>query len=295
MRRGFLMVMAALAFAGAAIIGMAIWPIGKNVEISQLKGNAERGAYLARLSGCIACHTNSAGSGSPLAGGVQLKTEFGVFYSPNLTSSVEHGIGGWTVNDFAKAIRQGISPKGEPYYPAFPYLFYAKFSDQEVADLWAAFQTVPSAAVPSKPQDLAVPFNFRSGLKLWRWLFQETGKFVPAVEAEELWSRGKFLVEGPAHCGACHTPRNWFGARDPGRKFQGSGGLPDGGKSPPITATDLKRRGWTVAKLRYALRTGIMPEGDVFGGAMGEVVREGTAFASERDLLAIATFLMEEN
>jgi mono/diheme cytochrome c family protein len=270
-----------------------LWPIGTPSRLADITGDPKRGAYLALMSGCIACHTNSASGGAPLAGGVELSTGFGRFYSPNLTTDKTHGMGGWTLADFDKAVRQGISPEGRPYYPAFPYGFYAKLKDQDVADLWAAFQTVPPVAEASKEQDLLFPFSFRPGMKLWRALFWEREPFQPERSKSDAWNRGKYIVEGPGHCGACHTPRNLLGAIRAGFDFQGAEGLPGGGKSPPITAARLKEKGWTIADLKYALKTGVLPDGDAFGGSMGEVVRDGTRFLSDEDLTAIATYLLD--
>jgi mono/diheme cytochrome c family protein len=274
-------------------LALMVWPIGTPSALAGIAGDPKRGAYLARMSGCIACHTNSASGSAPLAGGVELSTGFGTFYSPNLTTDEAHGMGAWSLADFDKAVRQGISPEGEPYYPAFPYGFYAKLTDQDIADLWAAFQTVPPVAEPSKEQDLTFPFSFRSGMKLWRALFWEQEAFQPERNRSDGWNRGKYIVEGPGHCGACHTPRNLLGARKAGFDFQGAEGLPGGGKSPPITAARLKKKGWTIADLKYALKTGVLPDGDAFGGSMGEVVRDGTRFLSDEDLTAIATYLLD--
>lgn len=283
----------ALAFFGAAAT-LTYWPIEPDELSISVEGEVERGAYLARMSGCIACHTNSAKGGAPLAGGLALKTEFGTFYSPNLTTDKEFGIGAWTVNDFAKAVRHGISKSGEPYYPAFPYPFYAKFNDQDIADLWAAFQTVPAVNEPSKSSELIFPFNFRPGLKLWRYAFLNKELAEQVQEKSAAWNHGKTIVEGPAHCGACHTPRNLAGARKVDQALQGTGNLANGGKSPAITTAILLAKGWTVSNLKYALKTGVQPDGDVFGGAMGEVVQEGTSFLSEDDLAAIAIYLLDK-
>lgn len=57
----------------------------------------------------------------------------------------------------------------------------------------------------------------------------------------------------------------------------------------------MEKRGWTVKNLAYALRTGILPDGDAFGGSMGEVVRDGTRFLQQDDLEAIATYLMNKD
>ncbi|NRG18792.1 cytochrome c [Rhizobiales bacterium] len=293
MRRILKLPLIALALAGVVAVGVAVWPIEASVPGIERSGNPQKGAYLARMAGCIGCHTDSENSGAPLAGGVALKTDFGTFHSPNLTTDKEHGIGAWTVNDFAKAVRQGISPEGKPYYPAFPYAFYSRLTDQDIADLWAAFQTVPPVAVPSKPQDLVPPFNFRPALKLWRGMFFRPEPYKPDRAKSDLWNRGKYIVEGPAHCGACHTPRNAMGARQVEQRLHGADGLPGGGKSPPITKAHLRQNGWTVETLKYALKTGILPNGDVFGGSMGEVVRDGTAFLSEQDLRAISIYLLD--
>lgn len=285
------LLLAALVLTGAA--GLTVWPIGERSALTTLEGDAPRGAYLARMAGCIACHTDMRNGGAPLAGGVRLATGFGTFFSPNLTTDKTHGIGAWSLEEFALAVRQGVSPEGKPYYPAFPYPFYAKLTDQDVADLWAAFRTVPANSTPSKGHEMRFPFNFRPGLKLWRASFVDFEPFRPDPGKSEAWNRGKYIVEGPAHCGACHTPRNLLGARQAERDLHGADKLPDGGKSPPITAEHLKDRGWSVPDLAYALKTGIQPDGDAFGGSMGEVVQSGTAFLSENDRTAIATYLLD--
>lgn len=293
MKRQLLFTGAVLVVTGIATGAFVLWPAVPEQSAIKIEGDAARGAYLARMSGCIACHSNTREGGEPLAGGLVLETGFGTFYSPNLTTDERFGIGAWTVDDFATAVRVGINPQGDPYYPAFPFPFYSKLTDQDIADLWAAFRTVPPVSVESKPQDLDFPYSFRPGLKLWRSAFLDLSPFEPEPERSELWNRGKFIVEGPAHCGACHTPRNFAGARKVGQRLQGADGLPGGGSAPSIIAARLKQKGWTVSNLKYALRTGVLPDGDAFGGAMGEVVRDGTSFLSDEDLTAIATYLLE--
>ncbi len=296
MRKLLAIAVSALALAGAGTAAMWFWPIGAQppATLASLEGSANRGAYLARMSGCIACHTDSENAGAPLAGGLALETKFGTFHSPNLTMDESEGIGAWSVEDFAKAVRQGVSPEGEPYYPAFPYPFYAKFSDQDIADLWAAFQTVPANPAANEKHDLGLPYNMRFGLKAWRTAFLDMSGFETNPEKSDDWNRGKFIVTGPAHCGACHTPRNFAGAREVEEFLHGARDLPGGGKSPPITTEALREGGWTVSDLSYALKSGVLPDGDVFGGTMAEVVRDGTGFLADEDLTAIATYLLDQ-
>lgn len=296
MRKLVLLAVSALAIASAGTAGLWLWPIGAQPPetLAMLAGDANRGAYLARMSGCIACHTDSENGGAPLAGGLALETKFGTFHSPNLTMDKNEGIGAWSIAEFAKAVRQGVSPDGEPYYPAFPYPFYSKFSDQDIADLWAAFQTVPANPEPNQDHVLGFPYNLRFGLKAWRTAFLDMSGFEPDPEKSDTWNRGKFIVTGPAHCGACHTPRNFAGAREAEEFLHGAQDLPGGGKSPPITTAALTENGWTVSDLSYALKTGILPDGDVFGGTMAEVVRDGTGFLTDEDLTAISIYLLDQ-
>jgi len=282
---------AIVAGIGAGVL--ALWPIGEVEPASFPSGDAERGAYLARASGCVSCHTSSAAKGLALAGGAPLDTPFGTFVPPNITPHREAGIGQWTVQDFAKAVRQGVSPDGDPYYPVFTYSFYAGFTDQDIADLWEAFRTVPAVGDAAPPHDVGFPFSFRSGLKLWRAAYLETPKTDALMGTSSPWNRGRQLVEGAAHCAACHTGRTLAGGLDDGARFAGNDSLPGGSKAPPILSDVLLAKGWGVANLAYALQSGILPNGDAFGGSMAEVVAEGTSFLSDADREAIATYLLD--
>jgi mono/diheme cytochrome c family protein len=282
--------------ASLVIGGLVVWPIGNHVAEITLTGDVQRGAYLARASGCIACHTDFEGGGAPLAGGVKLDTPFGAIYSVNLTTDPEFGIGDWSIEEFAKAVRQGISPTGEPYYPAFTYAFYADFTDQDIADMWAAFQTVPPVAEPAPEHEMPFPFDQRWGLKLWRAAFLRPPATDPIPGNGDIWNRGRELVGGATHCAACHTARNFLGGRKShDGHFAGNPRLPGGSKAPAIDYRTLQSNGWSVDTLAYALETGIMPDGDTFGGSMSEVVSRGTRFLTPDDRQAIAIYLMDDH
>ena len=184
-------------------------------------------------------------------------------------------------------------PEGDPYYPVFTYSFYAGFTDQEIADLWEAFRTVPPVADAAPAHDVGFPFSFRSGLKLWRAAYLDAPETDALMGTSSPWNRGRLLVEGAAHCAACHTGRTLAGGLDASARFAGNDSLPGGSKAPSILTADLLEGGWTVANLAYALQSGLLPNGDAFGGSMAEVVAEGTSYLTDADREAIATYLLD--
>jgi len=293
MKRGLRLALL-LCILGFAAAALAMWPLEPPpLRTDNLVGDPDRGAYLARMGGCIGCHTKTDESGPVLAGGASLETPFGSFVPPNITPDRAHGIGGWTLEDFIAAVRHGISPDGQPYYPAFPYAFYTRLSEQDVADIWAAIWTVPPVGESANDHALAFPFDQRAGLKLWRTLYFDASDYQPVDSKSDAWNRGRFIVTGPAHCGACHTPRNLLGARDHDRRFFGAHDLPGGHEAPSIRPLDLKDKGWSEVDITFALRTGIGLDGDSLGGSMGEVIRDGTSWLSDEDLRAVATYLLD--
>lgn len=261
-------------------------------DLTNLTGDVNRGAYVARLSGCIACHTDAKAGGGVLAGGAEIATDFGSFYAPNITPHSDDGIGNWTLTDFTRALTEGLSPDGQHYFPSFPYTFYTRLTDQDIADLWAAVRSVPPAANQPPEHGLRFPFGFHEGVGVWKAMFFDNGQLDPVADKSEAWNRGRYLARGPAHCGACHTPRNLLGGRQTNQRYAGGVG-PGAEKIPTITPEALTEKGWAKDDLVYALRTGIMPDGDVFGGSMVEVVRDGTRFWSDDDLAALVEYLMD--
>ncbi|MES2913508.1 MAG: cytochrome C [Pseudomonadota bacterium] len=269
------------------------WSLGAPESDTFPPGDAARGAYLARASGCVSCHTNAAAQRPALAEVEPLDTPFGTFVPPNITPHSDAGIWSWTIQDFAKAVRQGISPDGAPCYPVFTYLFYAGFTDQDIADLWEAFRTVPPVEETAQAHDLGLPFSFRSGPKLWRAAYLDAPNSDVLIDTSSPWNRGRVLVEGAAHFSACHSGRTPFGGLDDGDRFAGNVSLPGGRKAPSILAADLVAGGWTVANLAYSLKSGVLPNGDAFGDCKAEVVAEGTSFLTDADRTAIATYPLD--
>jgi len=249
----------------------------------------ERGRALAVVGDCVACHTIA--GGQPMAGGLALDTPFGRIMTPNITPDDETGIGRWSEADFARAMQQGIRRDGAHLYPAFPYPNYTRVTRQDIADIYAYLRTLPPATNAVDRDTLPFPFNIRAAMRGWNLLFFTPGEFRPDPGRSEVYNRGAYLVEGLGHCGACHTPKNAFGADSRGHAFQG-GNLASW-FAPDITG-DPRRGigGWSVGEIVEYLKTGRNAR-SAASGPMAEVVTASTSRMSDADLTAIATYLRE--
>lgn len=252
-------------------------------------GSADRGKYIFNAAGCYGCHTEA--GGSPLAGGGPLRTPFGTFCAPNITPDPDHGIGKWSDQDFVQALREGVSPQGQPYYPVFPYSSFTKMKTQDLLDLKAYLGTVAPVKRPSRAHDVRWPFSMSTALIPWKWLFFNAGEYKPVAGRDEIWNRGAYLVEAVAHCGECHTPRNWFGALKTQYWMSGAR-MPTGNLvAPNLTPDETGLAKWSEADIVDALEIGTLPEGGTLGGEMGEVVSNSTSRLRPEDREAIAIYL----
>jgi mono/diheme cytochrome c family protein len=256
-------------------------------------GDVARGKNLFWAGGCASCHATPKSEGDAhlvLAGGLQLKTDFGTFVAPNISSSPEHGIGAWSLGDFASAVLKGVSPEGSHYYPAFPYGSYIRITDQDVSDLYAFMKTLPASEnVPAQNQ-LTFPFNVRAAVGGWKLLFLNDNRRVTIDNNNAVLARGQYLVEGPGHCGECHTPRNLIGGFKSDAWLSGAPN-PDGeGKIPNITPGSKGVGAWSEAELVAYFETGFTPDFDSVGGPMVSV-QQNLSKLPKADLEAIAAYL----
>ncbi|MEE3327649.1 MAG: cytochrome c [Myxococcota bacterium] len=260
-----------------------------------LQGNAERGRLVFDQSGGCSCHTNypDEGRDAPvLAGGRALSTPFGVYYSTNITPDEETGIGRMSDAEFITAMQEGLAPDGQNYFPIFPYTSFTGIDDQDLVDLRAYLSTLPPVQRSNKPPDAMPPFSWRWGVSLWKWLNFTPGRWQPDPARSKAWNRGDYLVNAPAHCGECHTPRDWTGGLDRSMWLAGSADGPDGELAPNITSDSRTGIGsWHFRDLVWFLETGFKPDGDDTQGLMSEVIEHGYAHLPEEDLDAIATYL----
>jgi mono/diheme cytochrome c family protein len=287
---------AALGAIGAGAFWILTEPQRLNAEeVAALgAGDATRGERIFYAGGCASCHARPKAEGDALrelAGGVELKTPFGTFVAPNISSDPADGIGAWSAEDLANAMLKGVSPNGSHLYPAFPYTSYARMSPADVADLHAFLKRLP--AVPGKAAEhrLSFPFNIRRGLGLWKRLFLSDQPVIalPADAPEEV-KLGRYLVEGPGHCGECHTPRSPIGGTDKTRWLAGAVAAEGEGNVPNITSGEGGIGEWSAGDIASFLESGFTPEFDTAGGSMAAVIRNTSKLRPE-DRTAIAAYL----
>jgi mono/diheme cytochrome c family protein len=248
----------------------------------------ERGRYLAILSDCTSCHTVP-GSNRPFAGGRPIETPFGNIVAPNITPDPETGIGRWSDGQFDAAIREGLRPDGSHLYPAMPYNDYTKMSRDDVLAIRAYLNTVTPVRNAVVANTLPFPFNIRAAMRVWNALYFTEGDFRPDPKQSAEWNRGAYLVDGPGHCGACHTPKTFLGGDKIAQYLEGA--YLQGWSAPDITNdAHLGLGKWSKEDLVSYLKSG-HNRVTAATGPMGEVVTLSTAHMKDPDLEAIATYL----
>lgn len=257
-------------------------------------GDAEAGEQMFWAAGCASCHARPGSEGAAqleLAGGVELNTAFGTFVTPNISPDPEAGIGKWSFADFANALQRGIDPEGRQLYPAFPYTSYARMKLSDVADLYAFMKTLPPVSSEPAASRIPFPYDIRRGIALWNTAFlREEPVIALPPDADEQLQRGRYLVEGPGHCGECHTPRNSIGATEYGKWLSGAPNPEGKGVIPNITPGEGGIGDWSASDIAYYLETGFTPDFDSVGGSMVEV-QENMAKLPASDREAIAAYL----
>ncbi len=276
-----------------ALLGLALL-LGTSVAAQaatdgQSFDQISRGRYLAAVGDCVACHTIP---GSKLySGGRPLETPFGTLLAPNLTPDRETGIGDWSDDEFVDALQIGRGRGGSHLYPAMPYTYYTKVTRDDALAIRAYLATLEPVRNPVIANQLPFPFSIRLSMAGWNTLFFTPGTFKPTPGKSEEWNRGAYLAEGLAHCGMCHTPKNFLGGDKTSHTLQG--GVLQGWFSPNLTGdARVGVGGWSTDDIVEYLGTG-HNRFAAASGPMSEVITNSTSHMSKADLAAIATYLKD--
>jgi nicotinate dehydrogenase subunit B len=283
-------VAATIGIAGAVLPWRSIAPITRPDPSVYSAATIARGRQLAALGDCAVCHT--AANGVVNAGGRALQTPFGTIYSTNITPDPVTGIGAWSYPAFERAMRDGIHRDGRQLYPAFPYTHFAKTTDADLQALYAYLMAQPPVRAEGPKTALAFPFNLRPLMAGWNALFHQAGAFEADATQSADWNRGAYLVEGLGHCGACHSPRNAFGAEKASAYL--AGGFAEGWEAPPLTSLSHAPIPWSEDELFVYLRSGGSRFHGVAAGPMAPVVKE-LASLPDADIRAMAVYLSSFN
>lgn len=293
-----------LAMAMVMVMGTTVSGAQQSVDAKADANAVERGEYVLNAAGCVACHTrpeveapdNAAKheKGARLAGGHALDTPFGVFYSPNITSHSEHGIGGWSADDLWLALTQGEGPDGTHYYPVFPFPSYTAMTRRDSDDLYHYLMSTEAQAVANREHDLAWYVSWRFSNRVWKWLFFEQQSFAEDPAKSKQWNRGAYLVNALGHCGECHSPRAANGVVQRDLHLSGNPLGPEGDPVPSLRS-DMEEgiEDWTASEIATYLESGEDPDFDFAGGAMVDVIDDSTSKLSEQDRDAIAQYLKD--
>jgi mono/diheme cytochrome c family protein len=287
--RRLLLVVLFLVLVGAVGFWFATRP--EIVEAGMLPAhqpNLDNGKVMFFAGGCPACHaTPDQDDRTRLGGGMELKSPYGSFYPPNISPDAKDGIGAWSEADFITAMTKGTSPDRRHYFPAFPYASYQRMTLADLRDMFAFLKTLPPVAGRVRDHDVRFPYNMRIALGGWKLLYLDGRRFTPDPNWPAQWNRGAYLVNGPAHCAECHSPRNFLGAVIESKRFAG-GPNPEGeGTVPDITQHGLGD--YSAEVIERILETGETPDDEV-GGAMVRVVRN-TSQLPQSDRAAMATYI----
>jgi len=246
----------------------------------------EKGQQLSDLGACAVCHTRE--GGEPFAGGLDLPTPFGIIRTTNITPDPDTGIGRWSEEAFRRAMREGLGRRGEHLYPAFPYDHFTRVADEDISAIYAYLMTQPAVSYAPPANELRFPFNIRPLVEGWKFLFFDDAPFQADASRDEEWNRGAYLVTGLGHCGACHAPRNAFGAVRSSEGF--AGGEAEGWYVPALGQASHAPVPWTLDALANYLFDGWDEHHGIAAGPMTPVV-DHFYDVEEDDVFAMAAYL----
>jgi mono/diheme cytochrome c family protein len=280
-----------MAFAGGSTVALADYHDADPTGVPSPLVNADqvkRGEYLARAADCMVCHT--APDGAQYAGGLAIPLSFGTIYSPNITPDKDTGIGDYSDQDFLNAVQRGIRRDGVRLYPAMPFTSYSYMTDADALAIKAYLFSLPAVHAENRQNTFAFPFNQRWTMIFWSLLFNGDTRFAPIAAESAEWNRGAYIAEALAHCGECHTPRNFAFALDNRKKFAGA--VTAGWKAFNITSDkNTGIGGWTDDEIFTYLAQGHAMHRGTAAGPMGEAVDQSFSQMAPADLHAVVSYL----
>jgi mono/diheme cytochrome c family protein len=218
----------------------------------------QRGDYLVHsVMHCMGCHSQFDVKADPPVllskegAGQVLFEEGGLrIIAPNITSDPETGIGKWSDDAIARAIREGIAADGTTLFPAMPYEHFRQLSDEDLASLVVFLRSLPPSHSDLPPNK--IPFLLS---RLVQTVPQPVTEPVPQPDVSTPAKHGEYLVK-MATCTDCHTPRDPKFNPLPGMEMAGGNPMEEGVNSANITPDASGIGYYDEALFVQSMRTG---------------------------------------
>lgn len=252
-----------------------------------------RGDYLVNgVAACGNCHTPRDPDGRfeflegmHLAGAYVIEEPEFIAYAPNITQDPETGIGNWTDDQIALAIREGRHPDGRTLGPPMAFPFYRGISDNDLAAIVAYLRTVPPVNNVVPRTEFRIPLPPEYGPPI---------DSVPDVPRDDILAYGAYLAGPLGHCTDCHTPLV-EGQHDMSRVGLGGNVFPRPFNSNWAAVArnitphpQLGIGNWTDEQIKRAITEGIRPDGSQMTPFMAYPMY---ARMTDEDLNAIIAYL----
>jgi len=234
-----------------------------------------RGQYLVNsATDCMSCHAEhdwtahdapilpgTLGSGQDMN---MLKGFPGQVFAPNITPDPETGLGAWSDDQLARAIREGVSHDGRALFPFMPYPDLHALSDEDLASIIVYLRSLAPIRRQWPITQLIFPVKY-----LIRSVPQPLDKPVPEPDLSTPEKRGAYLVL-IAGCTDCHTPQDAHGQPLPGMDF--AGGFILDGPWGRVASTNITPDASGISYYDTALFTEVMRTGFVKARRLNQIM-----------------------
>jgi mono/diheme cytochrome c family protein len=271
-------------------LGILTWIVLFSGYANAQTDTIARGEYVTRAADCVACHT--APGGKPFAGGRAFELPFGTLYSPNITPDPKSGIAAYSDDEWVRMLHEGVARDGKHLYPAMPYTSYTLMSRDDALLIKAYLMSLQPVEASIPENKISFPFNQRWGLVLWNFFNSSNRRFEPDGKRSAEYNRGDYLANALAHCGECHTPRNFMMGLKNGKQFAGE--EQEGWLAYNLTSDPVHGLGkWSDKDLEAYLATGHAEGHGPASGPMAEAVGLSLRYLQPSDIHAIVAYLRE--
>jgi mono/diheme cytochrome c family protein len=218
-----------------------------DVAASNDSAVVERGRYIVRVvAPCAGCHGDpsqraayASGADVPLVGGVVFDIPPGKFYTRNLTSDAETGLGNVPDKAIARALRYGVGHDGRAL---LPFMEMQGLADDDLRAVVSYLRTQPAVRNPVPPHHYNLLGKIVRATVVSKPVGPSSTPLAQSPRGPSI-ENGRYLVESVALCWSCHTERSQMTGALTGPRFGGTTGFKESDDltrtwSPPNITSD---------------------------------------------------------